>query len=171
MTSVKTDWEVAIEYGRHIKGVLPDGTVTGVLAHEGNYWMSYVEDGSWNGQNWVQDYINTPLGYALPAFVDGNEMMVKNISYNGTLYEMAPMESAGFGGWRYEYRRKRKFMKKLLRGEIKAPAPIVFNRYGEPYIEEGYADELDELYWDFIDREYEHKQSHYEVTKSNSAGD
>lgn len=157
----------AIEYGRHVFGVLPDGTVTGLLAHKGEYWESYVESGKWSRfQDWEQDYQNTPLGEALESFVEGEEMWTTHTAYNGEEYQRRQLVSGTFSNWRFEYERKRAFQKAVLRGDVRLPTPAIFNRYGDCFIEEGSTDYLEERYWEFVDANYEHRQSHQAVTKS-----
>lgn len=164
---ILSERELAIEYGTHIKGILPCGTVTGVLVHEGKIWKSYVETGGWENRHemWDREYTMTPLRSAFQQFVDGEEMFIEGqVAYNGRSYDEAPIVSAGMGGWRFEYRRKIAFKKAVLRNEISLPAPAIFNRYGACFIEEGYEDDVIEKYWEFVDANYEHRHSHQEVT-------
>lgn len=167
MNNTLSDRELAIEYGRHVLGVLPDNTVTGIIAHKGQFWKSYIDTGSWSKYpQWERDYDYTPLSSALVQFVGGEEMEINECVYEGTHYKSAPMESAGLSGWRYEYERKRRFRKEVLWGNITLPAPAVFNQYGNCYIEVGHTEEVDDLYWDFVEENYEHRHSHYAATSS-----
>lgn len=162
-----TDRELAIEYGHHIKGILPCGTVTGVLTHNGEIWKSYVETGNWGGRHemWDREYTMTPLRNAFQQYINGEEIFIEGqVAYNGRSYDRAKMVSAGMGGWRFEYRRKIAFKKAVLSGEISLPAPAIFNRYGGCYIEEGYEEDVIEKYWEFVDANYENLHSHHEVT-------
>jgi hypothetical protein len=155
-----TDWELAIEYGRHVFGVLPDGTVTGVLAHKGQFWKSYIQDSD-RYPRWEREYDHTPLEHALEGFVRDEEMWVKECSYNGTYYQMTPIESASLSGWRFEHRRKLGFKKAVLRGDITLPAPAVFNSYGDCFIEVGHQDEIHDLFWSYVDANWEKRHDHH----------
>jgi hypothetical protein len=169
-----TDRDMAIEgYGNTVKGVLPDGTVTGVMSYDGKLFKHYVETGCWETRHkyWEQDYEKTPLKDALEQFVAGDEMWTTEGSYRGVHYQKRPMESAGLSGWRYEYERKRAFRKAVLSGEITLPSPAIFNRYGNCYIDQRHIEQVEEAYWGFIEENYRHKHSHHSATKSKTAGD
>lgn len=147
-----TDRELAIEgYGTDYKGVLPDGTVTGVMSYDGRVFKHYVETGDnvWNHKRWEQDYTETPLRTALECLaseVVTPKMFTDECSYEGTFYERQPMESVGLTGWRYDYHDKMWFKRLVLRGEVTLPAPAVFSSYGNIYIEAGHEAEVLDLY-------------------------
>jgi hypothetical protein len=148
-----TDRDMAIEgYGQDYKGVLPDGTVTGVMSYDGRVFKHYVESGMWESRhpNWEQDYDETPLRTAFECLATKGsipQMFTDEVCYKGTFYEREPMESCGMSGWKYDYHDKQRFRRKVLKGEVKFPAPAVFSKYGNVYIEEGYAQEVRDLFW------------------------
>ncbi len=152
-----TDREFAIEgYGTDYKGVLPDGTVTGIMSYDGKVFKHYVEtgEGMWGHQFWERDYEGTPLRTALELLAVGESasaMKTDEVSYRGTFYESSEMESVGLSGWRYDYHDKKRFKRLVLSGEINLPAPAVFSQYGNIYIEEGYAEEVENIYWSWIE--------------------
>lgn len=165
-----TDWGKAVEYGRHVFGVFPlneEQIVTGILAHQGEHFTSYVDDGSFKSYaNWQQDYKATPLKDVLEAFVEEKEMHTTEMSIGSEYYEQKFIESAGMGGWRFEYERKRAFRRAVLHGDVELETVALFNRYGEVYCPKDEAENVREKYWEFVDENYQHRQSHYEVTTS-----
>jgi len=152
-----TDRDMAIEgYGQDYKGVLPDGTVTGVMSYDGRVFKHYVESGkdTWRHEYWEQDYETTPLRSALEILatnVGHPQMFTDEIAYHGTEYERQPMESVGLTGWRYDLHDKRAFEKRVLSGDVKLPAPAVFSKYGNIYIEAGHEGEVLDLYADWAE--------------------
>lgn len=170
-----SDWDETIERGRHIYGVLPDGTVTGVLCHprkDDVFYESYIEGpGHPRFPRWEQHYERTPLGIALEEFArEGplGDLAVLSCYYEGREYEGGGMEGGCLTGWRYEYERKVRFKRQVLRGNIELPAPAIFNRYGNVWIQEGYGEQVQDLYWEFVESNYEHRMSHYSDTKTHS---
>jgi hypothetical protein len=150
-----TDREMAIEgYGTDYKGVLPDGTVTGVMSYDGKVFKHYVETGHWEGRHeyWEQDYEATPLRTALECLATKGvtpRMFTEEVVYDETHYQRQPMESCKMNGWRYNYHDKQRFRRLVLRGEVELPAPAVFFRYGNIYIEDGYEEEVRDLFWNW----------------------
>jgi hypothetical protein len=169
-----TAWGKAVEYGRHVFGVFPfdgDQMVTGLLAHDGEYYQSYVDDGSFKSyQNWRQDYTKTPLKDALEAFVEGHEMKTTGVAINREFYPEKSIESAGMDDWRFEYERKRAFKNAVLRGEVDLGVIALFNSYHEIFCPPDEAEGVREKYWEFIGENYEHQQSHYEATNTQCTG-
>lgn len=164
-----TPWEEAIEYGEHIFGILPCGTTTAVLAHNGKLWKTYIDSGDdtkWG--TFERDYDRTPLRQPLEEFVHEGpmgEMVLDHVAYNGREYQPEEMEVC-FKGWRYEYERKRHFKRRVLKENISLPEPALFNRYGNCYTVSSAVDEVKDLYWNFISSTYEHRHSHHAVTNS-----
>lgn len=164
-----SDRDMAIEgYGTDYKGVLPDGTVTGIMSYDGRVFEHYVEGPTWNNRHpkWEQDFRATPL--RTPLEIMGTEtfrpaMKTDEVSYKGTYFEGAEMESVGLSGWKYDYHNKMRFRRNVLGDKISLPAPAVFSQYGNIYIEEGHADEVLDLYKEW-------KQSNVAASKSQSAG-
>lgn len=154
-----------IEYGRHLFGVFPwrgEQNVTGVIHFDGGYFESYVGTGNWSQYpNWVREYTETPLGSALEAYVEGREMESDGVV----------LESAGMSGWRFEYQRKRAFRRAVLTGSVDLGTVAIINRYGEVYCPPDDAESVREQYWEYVDRHYEHRHSHYSVTKTQSVED
>lgn len=149
-----TDRDMAIEgYGQDYKGVLPDGTVTGIMSYDGKVFKHYVDTGGWSHrhEHWERDYEATPIRTALECLATSSDdpMFTDEVSYEGTFYEKQPMESCQMGGWRYDYHDKMRFRRLVLRGEVTLPAPAVFSRYGNVYIEAGYEEEVRNLYWNW----------------------
>lgn len=158
-------WEEAIEYGSHVFGVLPDKTVTGLLSYDGRFWKSYIH--SWEKYfQWEQQYDETPLADALEAFVEDREMWIAQCSYNGEEYAMAPMEGGALSSWRFEHRRKLGFKRAVLRGDYSLPAPAIFNRHGDCFIEAGNNQRVVDLYWEYVDENWEHRHDHHTAVKS-----
>jgi hypothetical protein len=147
-----TDREMAIEgYGTDYKGVLPDGTVTGVMSYNGSVFKHYVKSGkdTWRHKYWERDYEMTPLWYALETLGDGSsnaEMRTAECYYKGVQYSDQPMESVGLSGWKYDYHDKRRFRRLVMQGKVKLPAPAVFSKYHNIYIEAGHEAEVLDLY-------------------------
>lgn len=150
-----TDRDMAIEgYGQDYKGVLPDGTVTGVMSYDGNVFKHYVESGedTWRHPRWERDYESTPLRPALEAIaanVQNPPMFTTEVVYRGTHYKRQPLESCEMNGWRYDYHDKMLFRRRVLEGEVKLPAPAVFSIYGNIYVEAGYEEEVRDLFWNW----------------------
>lgn len=172
MTPEMTNWDEAVEYGHHLKGVLPDGTVTGVLCHpsENVFFKSYMEGPEHpRYPRWEREYQKTPLHEALEKFAKEGptaDLILKPVKYNDNIYYYGSMEGGCFTGWKYEYERKLSFRRSVLRGEIELPAPALFNKYGNVWIQEPHGEDVRELYWDFIDNSYDNRMSHYAATKS-----
>lgn len=167
-----SDRDMAIEgYGNDYKGVLPDGTVTGVMSYDGRVFKHYVETGGWSHrhEHWEQDYEATPLRSALEIMatnVGSVAMHTDEVVYEGTYYERQPLESVGLTGWRYDYHDKQRFRRLVLGGKIKLPAPAVFSSYGNIYIVEGYGEDVDEMFW-----EWARSNGNQSPAKTQSAGD
>jgi len=144
--------DMAIEgYGTDYKGVLPDGTVTGIMSYDGKVFKHYVESGedTWRHEYWEQDYEATPLRTALELLATGHghsTMRTDEVSYKGKFYSKEPMESVGLSGWKYDYHDKRRFRRLVMSGEVNLPAPAVFSKYNNIYIEAGHEAEVLELY-------------------------
>jgi hypothetical protein len=144
--------EMAIEgYGTTYKGILPDGTATGLMSYDGETFKHYVETGKWKTRHsrWERNYNHTPLWYALEMLGEGapkDEMNLAEVVYEGTYYEPNPMENVGLDKWHYAYHDKMDFRKKVLAGKIRLPAPAVFTSYGDIYTEAGYGDEVKKIF-------------------------
>lgn len=163
----KSEWGQAVEYGRHLYGVFPkagEQMVTGLLSHDGNCFMSYIDDGKHKYPNWIQNYKQTPLSNALEAFIDGEVMAIEKSSVDNREHPELVLESAGMGGWRYEYKRKRNFRRQILKSEVDLETTAIINRYGEVYCPRVDISQVQSKYWEFIEREYEHTHSHHEAT-------
>lgn len=164
-----SDRDMAIEgYGTDYKGVLPDGTVTGVLSYDGRVFEHYVESGSWNNRHpkWEREYEKTPLRTPLEMMateITTQAMKTDEEVYKGTYFEGEEMESAGLSGWKYDYHNKMNFRRAVLGDKIHLPAPAVFSSYGNIYIEEGHTDDVLDLYKEW-------KQSNVAASKSQSTG-
>lgn len=153
--------EMAIEgYGTTYKGILPDGTATGLMSYNGDTFHHYVDTGKWKNRHakWERNYDHTPLWYAL-EILGGNagnkEMETAEVVYEGTYYESNPMESVGLTKWHHDYHNKMDFRRTVLAGEITLPAPAVFSKYGNIYIEEGYGDEVKQMFEDWAETQSE----------------
>lgn len=150
-----SDRDMAIEgYGQDYKGVLPDGTVTGVMSYDGRVFNHYVKTGCWSHrhEHWEQDYEATPLRSALEILatnVGHPAMKTDEVSYEGEYYSSQPMESCKMSGWRYDYHDKQRFRRLVLQGEVTLPAPAVFSKYGNIYIEAGYEEKVRDLFWNW----------------------
>lgn len=168
-----TPFDRAVEYGEHLFGVFPHEEettyVTGLLHHEGNYFESYVDSGSWRQYpNWVREYQETPLKDALEAFVEEEEMHTTEGCFDGEYYNEQPMESAGLSGWRYKFERKRGFRQSVLRGNTTLGVVALFNKYGDVYSLPGAADYIEERYWEYVDENYEHRHKRFTPGKTQS---
>lgn len=147
-----SDRDMAIEgYGNTYKGVLPDGTVTGLMSYDGKVFEHYVNSGEnvWRHQRWERDYEATPLRTPLELLGTGqghSALRTDECFYNGVQYSAQPMESCGMSGWRYDLADKRAFERLVLKGDVKLPAPAVFSKYGNIYIESGHEAEVLDLY-------------------------
>lgn len=172
MNNQLSEWDQAIEYGEHLVGMLPDGTVTGLLVHDGNWFKSYMEGPEHTRYpRWERDHDQTPLGDALESFaVDGGGaiLTLEECYYNGTYYDTEDLVGGVLTGWEYEYERKRKFKKYILRGKIEIDAPVLFNRFGNIWTTEAFSNQLETKYWKFIEGRYEHKMSYQKATKNSS---
>lgn len=166
-----SDREMAIEgYGQDYKGVLPDGTVTGIMSYDGRVFQHYVETGGWESrhEHWEQDYEGTPLKTALTLLGTGGDepMFTDEVVYEGTRYEKQPMESCEMSGWRYDFHDKMRFQRLVFRGEVTLPAPVVFSKYGNIYIEAGYEEEVRDQFWNWA-----RSNANQSPTKTKSGGD
>lgn len=164
-----SDRDMAIEgYGTDYKGVLPDGTVTGVMSYDGRVFEHYVESGTWNNRHpkWECKYEETPLKSPLEVMGENTfrpAMKTDEVSYKGTYFEGAEMESVGLNVWKYDYHNKMRFKRDVLGDKIHLPAPAVFSQYGNIYIEEGHVEEVLDLY-------NEWKQSNVAASKTQIGG-
>lgn len=161
-------WEEAIEYGDHLFGVFSRGgkqKLTGVLHHDGNIFESYVETDQWGKfPEWVQEYQETPIGNALEAFINGKQMIVEESSVDNFDHPELELQSAGMGNWRFEYEKKRRFRSAILRGEIDLQTTAIINQYGEVFCPQIDAEQIRSKYWDYVDENYEHRQSYQRNT-------
>lgn len=164
-----SDRDMAIEgYGTDYKGVLPDGTVTGVMSYDGRVFKHYVESGTWNNRHpkWERDFRATPLRTPLEMMatnVTVQAMKTDEVAYKGTYFEGAEIESVGLSVWKYDYHNKMRFKRAVLGDKIHLPAPAVFSNYGNIYIEEGHVEAVLDLYKEW-------KQSNVAASKNQSAG-
>lgn len=170
MTRELSEWQEAVEYGRHVFGVFPnDGgqILTGLLHHDGEYFTSYVDSGSWNEYPfWYREYEHTPLRDALEAFVTEDEMQTTEGVFKNQYYEQEPLESAGMSGWQYRYQSKRSFRRSVLRGDVHLDTPAILNRYGDIYCPEDDAENVREAFWETVGDS--DRRSHYSASKTKS---
>ena len=166
-----TDRDMAIEgYGQDYKGVLPDGTVTGLMSYDGRAFKHYVESGedTWRHPRWERDYEDTPLRTPLELLATSialPEMHTDECVYRGTHYEGNKMKSCGMSGYRFDYETKGYFERQVLRGEITLPAPAVFGAYGNIYIETGHKRDVRDIYWNW---EESHNSGSFSKTESGA---